>query len=95
MYYYVTVETYMVIICQQSYFGPTIIWYSITHSLFHSRLKTSLFCKSVPPQPFLFFFGTHFMDSADCSDFNGSITIGTCAQSECSIMGRSHLRGAA
>jgi len=27
----------------------------ITHSLFHSRLKTFLFCKSFPPQPFLFF----------------------------------------
>jgi len=39
MYYYMTVETYTVIICQQSYFGPTIIWYSITHSLFHSRFK--------------------------------------------------------
>jgi len=25
-----------------------------THSLFHSRLKTFLFCKSFPPQPFLF-----------------------------------------
>ena len=32
----------------------TIIWYSITHSLFYSRLKTSLLCKSFPPQPFLF-----------------------------------------
>jgi len=32
----------------------TIIWYSITHSLFHSRLKTFLFCKSFPLQPFLF-----------------------------------------
>jgi len=30
----------------------TIIWYSITHSLFHSRLKTYLFCKSFPPQPY-------------------------------------------
>jgi len=28
----------------------TIIWYSVTHSLFHSRLKTFLFCKSFPPQ---------------------------------------------
>ena len=27
---------------------------SHTHSLFHSRLKTFLFCKSFPPQPFLF-----------------------------------------
>ena len=32
----------------------TIIWYSITHSLFHSWLKTFLFCKSLSPQPFLF-----------------------------------------
>ena len=32
----------------------TIIWYSITHSLFYPRLKTSLLCKSFPPQPFLF-----------------------------------------
>ena len=32
----------------------TIIWYSITHSFFHSRLKTFVFCKSFPPQPFLF-----------------------------------------
>ena len=31
----------------------TVIWYSITHSLFHSRLKTFLFCKSFPLQPFL------------------------------------------
>ena len=29
------------------------------HSLFHSRLKTFLFCKSFPLQPFLFFFRTH------------------------------------
>ena len=31
----------------------TVIWYSITHSLFLSRLKTSLLCKSFPLQPFL------------------------------------------
>ena len=24
-------------------------WYSITHSLIHPRLKTFLFCKSLPP----------------------------------------------
>jgi len=30
-----------------------IIRYSITDSLFYSRLKTFLFCKSFPPQPFL------------------------------------------
>ena len=29
-------------------------WYSITHSLFHSRLKSFLFCKSSLPQPFFF-----------------------------------------
>ena len=32
----------------------TIIWYSITHSVFQPRLKTFLFCESFPPQPFLF-----------------------------------------
>ena len=31
------------------------------HSLFHSRLKTFLFCKSFPLQPFLFFFRTDYM----------------------------------
>ena len=31
----------------------TVIWYSITHSLFHSRLKTFLLCKSFPLQSFL------------------------------------------
>jgi len=29
-------------------------WYSITHLLFHSRLKSFLFCKSSLPQPFHF-----------------------------------------
>jgi len=29
-------------------------WYSITHSLSHSRLKSVLFCESSLPQPFLF-----------------------------------------
>ena len=38
-------------------------WYSITHSLFQSRLKTFLFRKSFPPQPFLFFFGIYYVDS--------------------------------
>jgi len=46
---------------QQSY----LYWYSITHSLFHSRLKTFLFCKSFPLQPFLFFFSTTW--STTCS----------------------------
>jgi len=31
---------------------------SITHSLFHPRLKTFIFCKSFPLQPFYFFFRT-------------------------------------
>ena len=33
----------------------------ITHSLFHSRLKTFFFCKSFPLQPFFFFFRTYYM----------------------------------
>ena len=50
---HLTVESYTVFICQQSYLllglrGTP----SPTH--FHSRLKTFLFCKSFPPQPFLF-----------------------------------------
>jgi len=36
---------------------PTVIltttWYSLTHSLFLSRLKTFFLCKSFPLQPFL------------------------------------------
>ena len=37
---------------------------SPTHS-FIPGLKTFLFCKSFPPQPFLFFFRTDYMDSPD------------------------------
>jgi len=48
---HLTVESYTIIISLQSYFY---YWYSITHSLFHSRLKSFLFCKSCLPQPFLF-----------------------------------------
>ena len=40
------------IISLQSYFY---YWYSITHSLFLSRLKSFLFCESSLPQPFLCF----------------------------------------
>ena len=59
-----SVESYTVFICQQSYL---IIWYSITHSLFHSRHKTFFFCKSFPLQPFLSsFLNIHYMDSPDC-----------------------------
>ena len=39
----------------------TVISLTATHSLFHSRLKTLLFCKSFPPQPFFFFFRTDYM----------------------------------
>ena len=39
----------------------TVISLTATHSLFHSRLKTILFCKSFPPQPFFFFFRTDYM----------------------------------
>jgi len=48
---HLTVESYTIIISLQSYlyYG-----YSITHSLFHSRLKSFLFCKSSLLQPFLF-----------------------------------------
>ena len=38
-----------------------LLLFSITHSLFHSRLKTFLFCKSFPRQPFFFFFRTDCM----------------------------------
>jgi len=47
---HLAVESYTVVICQQSYL---LFWYFITHSLFHSRLKT-FSRKSFPPQPFLF-----------------------------------------
>ena len=48
---HLTVESYTIIIISvQSYFY---YWYSITHSLFYSRLKSVLFCESSLPQPFL------------------------------------------
>jgi len=41
---------------------------SVTHSVFHSRLKTFLFCKSTNPShcSFFFYFRTDFTDSPDC-----------------------------
>ena len=54
------VNTHLLVVCtlNQRHYLPTvilsIIWYSITHSLFHSRLKTFLFCKSFPMQPPIF-----------------------------------------
>ena len=58
-----TVESYTIIISLQSYFY---YWYSITHSLFHSRLKSSL--SSNPPYRSLSFvsFKIHYMDLPDC-----------------------------
>jgi len=50
---HLTAESYTVFICQQSY----LLLFRIpspTHSLFHSKLMTFLFCKSFPLQPFLF-----------------------------------------
>jgi len=47
----------------QGWFGSRVISVTITHSLFHSRLKPP--CKSFPPQPFLFFFRTDYMDFPD------------------------------
>jgi len=41
----------MTTVASQSYLLFLVFHFSITHSLFHSRLKTFLFCKSFPPQP--------------------------------------------
>jgi len=60
---HLTVESYTVIICQQSYLLLLVFHH---HSLFHSRVKTFLFCKSFPPQLFLFFYRIYYMDSPDC-----------------------------
>jgi len=49
-----SVELLLSFLCQQSYLLLLIGISSPTH--FHSRLKTFLFCKSFPPQPFLFLF---------------------------------------
>ena len=47
---HLTVESYTVIICQQ----PYLLLFGIPSPTHSSRLKTFLFCKSFPPQPFLF-----------------------------------------
>ena len=47
---------------------------SVTTSLFHSKLKTSLFGKSFLPQ-LLFFFGTHSTHSPDCLPILLSISV--------------------
>jgi len=46
----------MVIYAANSYINY--YYFFITHSLFHSRLKTFLFCKCFPLQTFFFFFRT-------------------------------------
>jgi len=56
---HLTVESYTAIYAANSHTYS--YSFSITHSLFHSRLKTFLFCKSFPPQPFYFFFRTDYM----------------------------------
>jgi len=62
---HLTVESYTVFICQQSYlllFGIL----SPTHS-FIPGLKLFFFCKSFPLQPFLSsILNIHYMDSPDC-----------------------------
>ena len=45
--------TELMLCCLHTY-CHTYYWYSITHSLFHSRLKSFLFCKSSLPHPLLF-----------------------------------------
>jgi len=57
---HLTVESYTVVICQQSYLLLSVFRHPLTLSF---QAKTSLFCKSFPPQPFLFFFRIHYMDS--------------------------------
>ena len=44
----------------------TIIWYSITHSLFHSRLKNLPFLQILPTAALPFCLNIHYMDSPDC-----------------------------
>jgi len=61
---HLTVESYTVFICQQSY----LLLFGIpSPTNFHSRLKTFLFCKSFPPQPFLFLLrDSLYTDSPNC-----------------------------
>jgi len=54
---HLTAESYTVIYQLTVVF---IDYFSITHSLFHTKLKTFLFCKSFPLQPFFFFFRTGY-----------------------------------
>jgi len=54
---HLTVESYTVIICQQSLSANShtyYYWYSITHSLFHSKLNTFLFLQILPTAAFPF-----------------------------------------
>ena len=58
-----TLAIYTVFICQQSYL---ILLGIPSPTNFHSRLKTFLFCKFFPPQPFLFLQISLYMDSPNC-----------------------------
>jgi len=45
----------------------TVIWYSITHSLFLSRLKTFPSLQIIPPAALPFFYlNIYYVDSTDC-----------------------------
>jgi len=64
----ISVESYTIIVSLQSYTycHTYYYWYSITHSLFHSRLK-SPFSANPPYRSLSFFsFRIHYMDFPDC-----------------------------
>ena len=62
---HLTVESYTVFICQQSYL--LLFWYSITHSLFLSRLKNLPSLQILPTAALPFFYlNIYYMNSPDC-----------------------------
>ena len=62
---HLTVESYTVFICQQSYL--LLFWYSITHSLFLSRLKNLPSLQILPTAALPFFYlNICYVDSPDC-----------------------------
>jgi len=70
---HLTVEYYTVFICQQSHL---LLLGIPSPTNFHSRLKTFLFCKSFPPQPFLFLLqDSLYTDSPDCLQLFLSISV--------------------
>ena len=54
---HLTVESYTAIYA----LAVILIIINLPHSLFHSRLKTFIFCKSFPLQPLFFFFRTDYV----------------------------------